>query len=314
MMAAQNPEVLKAVLPRLVPKSEFHNVDNRMISFSPYDPAAGTRTLGDVPKFEAKEFGQSYGAFDPRTGGFSPQGVSPKFEKLSPGEIGGYPTPPQPGSTAPIVPNAVPTVSMRPPAAAGGFAQVATGGPEKAPPGYDYADPADPKRGLVATPGGPATQLPGDVAGKMAMIQSSRPGLEEAKKYFLSDNFKSGAIDAVGTALGQRFNMGDIGRQQRNVKLAAEAAIRVATGANAPTSEQLQYADFYVPSVYDSVATRRQKINALERFQAAAAANFAQGRGGQVELHPDQYMNAAARGPGKDQARVPPPPAGFVLQ
>ena len=45
-----------------------------------------------------------------------------------------------------------------------------------------------------------------------------------------------------------------------------EAALRAATGAAAPDAEVDRYTDMYAPSITDSYETRKQKIDALDRF------------------------------------------------
>jgi hypothetical protein len=155
---------------------------------------------------------------------------------------------------------------------------IATPKPEKPPAGYEWVNPSDPSAGLKAIVGGPATKMEGGAAGQLAMMEATRPGLDAAKQYFLSDDFKSGPIDAAGLAIGQRLNVGNISRHRRSVELAAEAALRVATGAAAPDSEVKRYADFYTPSVYDAEETRRQKLNALTAFIDHARKNIGQGR------------------------------------
>lgn len=156
--------------------------------------------------------------------------------------------------------------------------QIARGGPEKPPTGFEYVNPANPSAGLKPIAGGPATQLPADAAGRLAMLQASKRGLQEAKKYFLSDDFKTGLFDAAGKAIGQATNSFEIGRQQRAIRLAAETALRLATGAAATEEETKRYADLYMPSIYDSKETRQQKLEALERFTSYAERNIGQGR------------------------------------
>jgi hypothetical protein len=150
--------------------------------------------------------------------------------------------------------------------------------PPDPPSGYLWVDPNNPAAGLTAVKNGPATKLEAGASGQLAMMEATRPGLDAAKQYFLSDEFKSGPIDAAGLAIGQRLNVGNISRHRRSVELAAEAALRVATGAAAPDSEVKRYADFYTPSVYDAEETRRQKLNALTAFIDHARKNIGQGR------------------------------------
>ena len=213
-----------------------------------------------MPEFKPHNVGDVGGSFNPVTGAFTPQFAAPKTEKVGPGDK---------------LLSVTPSVSGLP---GGGVSEIAAGGPEKPPAGFDYVNPANPSAGLKPIPGGPATQMTGDVAGRLGLLQAAKPGLAAAKEYFLSDKFKSGAVDATGKAIGQATNSFEISRQRRSIELAAEAALRVATGATAPPDEVKRYANFYTPSVYDSRETRRQKIEALERFLSHAESNMGAGR------------------------------------
>jgi hypothetical protein len=158
--------------------------------------------------------------------------------------------------------------------------------PENAPAGYEWVSPGNPSAGLKPIAGGPATKLEGNTAGYLAMMESSAPGVEKAKQYFLSEDFKSGPIDAAGKVIGQATNSFEIARHRRSIEMATEAALRIATGAAAPADEVKRYANFYMPSVYDSEETRRQKLNALTGFMDYAKKNIGQGRVPQ----PDFFM------------------------
>jgi hypothetical protein len=99
-LAMQNPKVLEAFIPQIAPKYEF------------------------------KEKGPYYGAFDPARGNFNIQGVAPEYQKLDQGQIGGHVFAPLPsGQSAPLPPG----IAQRPGVAAPslfGFAQNA-GNPAK---------------------------------------------------------------------------------------------------------------------------------------------------------------------------------------
>ena len=222
-------------------------------------------------KFEKAE--QQYGSFNPTTGKFEIQGTAPKLEKLGAGDTLQAVTAPGGGHGASAV-------------------QVATGGPDKPPEGYQWKDKNDPSKGLQAIGGGPATKLPANEAGYLAMMESSRPGVESAKNYFLGPDFKTGALDAAGKAIGQATNSFEISRHRRSISLATEAALRIATGAAAPDTEVARYANFYMPSVYDSKETREQKLNALTRFMDYAKTNIGAGR----MPPPEAFMPPSAGG------------------
>ena len=229
-----------------------------------------------VPQYEQFKSGETYGQFNKTTGQSDLQGVVPKFEKLGPGDQGVFVTPPFPGAGPTSVP-------------------AASGGPEKPPEGYQWADKSDQSKGLVPITGGPATKLPEGAAGHLAMMESSRAGVEAAKKYFLSPDFKSGPADAAGLAIGQRLDVGNISRHRRAVELGTEAALRMSTGAAAPEPEVKRYANFYLPSVYDAKETRQQKLDALTRFMDYAKKNIGQGRVPEPEFFMSSSGGSAAK-------------------
>jgi hypothetical protein len=149
---------------------------------------------------------------------------------------------------------------------------------QAAPAGYRWGEvnPQSGRRELVPIEGGPATKLSDTAAGHLALLQAAKPGLEEAKKYFLDPKpllLREGGDQAGGSlysagkqAIGEYTGSFEIGRQRRNVRLGIEAALRAATGAAAPETEVQRYTDMYAPSIQDSYETRKQKIEALDRF------------------------------------------------
>lgn len=162
---------------------------------------------------------------------------------------------------------------------------------DKPPAGYSWVDPGDQSKGLQAIEGGPATKLPAETAGRLGLMQAAKPGLEEAKKYFLDESrpgpmvlsgdekpSAGGALVGMGKmAIGQATSSFEIGRQRRNIRIAIEAALRTATGAAAPEEEVRRYTDMYAPSIYDDLKTRKQKIEALERFMSSAESVITRG-------------------------------------
>lgn len=254
-----------------------------------------------APKYQSQEHGQLYGRFNEATGRFDTQGAYPKSEKLDAGQNLVYTTPPVGNQPATSVP-------------------AASGGPDKPPPNYTWNDPNNPAKGATRIPG---TEPPmsKDEASMVSMLQASRMGVKLAKDYFLAPEFKGTALDAAGKVITSATGTGDISRHTRAVRMGAETALRMATGAAAPSSEVKTYADFYTPSVYDSVATRQQKLDALGRLMDYAERNMSSGR--LVPPHqmprPEAFMQGgSAAGPVKDQSRVNPGawpalPPGFVM-
>lgn len=212
---------------------------------------------------EPHNVGNVVGAWDKTTGKFNPQFAAPEIKSVSPGDnlvsVSAFPMPGQPAATT-----------------------IATGGPPKPPANYEWVDPNNPKKGVTAIPGSSATELPGNTGAFVAMMDAARPGVQEARKYFIDKDqalmLKGGVTGPVGQMVGQRMNAFEIGRQQRNVRLGVEAALRAMTGAAAPETEVKRYSDMFTPSVYDAIETRQQKLDALEQFMTNARANIMRGR------------------------------------
>lgn len=160
--------------------------------------------------------------------------------------------------------------------------------PEKPPAGFRSVEGGN----LEAIPGGPATQIPGDQAGRLAAIQTAESSFQEAKQYFAGMGF--GRINKV-------LNRGDAGRAERTVKLAVESALRAMTGAAAPPAEVENYTNLFAPSAWDTGETMADKLSRLESFIGNAKANLQQGRGAapQQPQRPPQGMPGAPGGQGK---------------
>jgi hypothetical protein len=152
----------------------------------------------------------------------------------------------------------------------------ATGGPKDAPPGYSYVDPKNPAAGMTAIPGSEATRLPAETAGRLAMMETARKGLPEARETLMKGRgeYGMGAIEGIQSATGT----GDIGRANRNVQIAIESALRTMTGAAAPEGEVKRYADMFQPKWNDSAETAKQKLDLLDAFINNAHASITQGR------------------------------------
>lgn len=145
------------------------------------------------------------------------------------------------------------------------IAEVAAG---KAPAGYRWG----PDGKLETIPGGPATHISADVAGRLAMMRTAQVDLQKSREVFL----KEWSTKDVANA---QIGAGDIGRAQRNVTLAIEAALRAMTGAAAPDSEVRKYEGMFLPKSYDTLETRKQKLALLEGFINNAMQIATQGRG-----------------------------------
>lgn len=218
------------------------------------------------PTYSAHNVGGTGGAFNPSTGEFRPVYVDPKIEKVQPGEslyqIGGHPGASQRQATI-----------------------IASGGPERPPAGFEWIDKNDPSKGMAAISGGPATQLPSETAGRMAMMETASGALPGARRVLMQGRGDIGATSGIGVpglvggAGASYLNVGDVGRAQRTVTTAIEGALRAMTGAAAPASEVKRYEGMFMPSPFDSKETATQKLNHLDDFISNAKRYVTQGRG-----------------------------------
>ncbi len=174
------------------------------------------------------------------------------------------------------------------------IAAKAAGSGGKAPAGYRWG--ADGTK-LEAIPGGPATKMPAEVAGRLAMMKTAKGSLQGAVDYFLNPENSS-----VNEIAGYTFNAGDYGRAARVVKVAIEAALRAMTGAAAPESEVKSYLDKFLPSPLDKIETRKQKLGLLESFMTNADAIINQGRGGAAAAEADTADEGTAMDANTEQA------------
>ena len=139
----------------------------------------------------------------------------------------------------------------------------------KPPSGYRFTPTGD----LEAIQGGPATDLAGDQAGRLAMMKSAQKDLPQAKELYAGDQGISGRV-------AQLFNIGKTGEAERTVQQGVESAIRAMTGAAATTQETDRYMKIFAPSIYDGPKTRMDKLRRLEEFMTNAEEVLMRGRGG----------------------------------
>lgn len=151
----------------------------------------------------------------------------------------------------------------------------------KPPAGFEWVDPNDRSKGLSAIPGGPGEHISAEVAGRLAMMKTSREGIKNARSVFtrtwgLDDVAKSAA---ASSPLGDVAMLsGDVGIARRDIKIGVEAALRAMTGAAAPETEVQSYMDKFMPNARDTKASAKQKLDALETFMNEAEEIATRGR------------------------------------
>jgi hypothetical protein len=154
--------------------------------------------------------------------------------------------------------------------------------PEKPPSGYRYAEGGG---SLEAIPGGPATVVPGDHAGRLALMRTAKQDYESAKKLLGPDMSHTAKV----------FNYGETGGAERTVRTAIEATLRAMTGAAAPPAEVDNYERLFSPTIWDGPTTRQDKLRRLENFINEAESLLMQGRTPSVTTVPKTVPGATRR-------------------
>ena len=130
---------------------------------------------------------------------------------------------------------------------------------------HRWVDENDLSKGQVAIEGGPATDIPVESAGRLALLKTARGAFDSAKSVLMRDRGAFGMNSPVDVAKSFA-SAGDVGNANRSVKLAIESALRAATGAVAPPSEVENYAKMFMPIPADSDKTTAHKLGLLENF------------------------------------------------
>lgn len=141
---------------------------------------------------------------------------------------------------------------------------------QEAPTGYRWAEGGG---ALEAIPGGPATKIAGEQAGRLAMMKTAKGRMAQAEQFF--QTMGKGAWGRTSKAL----NIGEAGEAERTVKQGIEAALRAATGAAAPPAEIEYYFSIFGPTIYDNKKTRADKLSRLNEFMNNAEEIVMRGHG-----------------------------------
>lgn len=136
--------------------------------------------------------------------------------------------------------------------------------------------------GLQAIPGGPASALPAETAGKAAMISTAKEYFNEAEQYYKGGEYTGldRARDVGVPFAGRPASGGDSGRARRSIQLSVEAALRLMTGAAVTKEESERYTDIFAPGPMDTKETIDQKLSMLKNFIGKAEEAATRGRGG----------------------------------
>jgi hypothetical protein len=140
--------------------------------------------------------------------------------------------------------------------------------------------PDDPGE-LLPTPGGPATQLSSEIAGKKAIIDTFFD-----RSSMIDEAIKSGAFAETNVTgrMALAANVGEMGEINRIFKQGEDAIRRTLTGAGMAVTEANDYASQYLPSATDSEYTIKKKYDAMTKTLNNMRSSITQGRGGVQDL------------------------------
>lgn len=144
---------------------------------------------------------------------------------------------------------------------------------EKLPSGFRWKDPNKREMGVEPIPGGPATQIPAELAARIGMAETFKKRLPEIKKRVLAGD-ATGPVDVLrGQTMGTNPVYADI-------QSGVDALQRLLTGAGMNIAEAEQYAKRYMPGYWDDPETTIQKLDRLNEELEAASQKAMLGRGG----------------------------------
>lgn len=145
---------------------------------------------------------------------------------------------------------------------------------EKLPSGFRWKDPNKREMGVEPIPGGPATQIPGELAARVGL---SGDFLEQAPK--LRERIAAGDVTGLIDVNRAQNGLGEQGEIYRQLQSGTDALMRLLTGAGMNETEARQYAERYLPTWRDTAESAATKLDNLVRELGATRDTAMRGRG-----------------------------------
>ncbi len=177
-------------------------------------------------------------------------------------------------------------------------------GGQSAPAGYRWTAEGNQE----AIPGGPASKLPAETAGKVGMMQTAMQSIPTMRNIFLGEKHQETGKRAGSkiSTLDYYLARGDTGEGWRLGTGAIESVLRAASGAAVPESEVERYSSLFLPTPYDTDETKGRKLDALERWIGNMMEAIQSGRPINAE---EAARISQAKAAGQPQQRGPQPGA-----
>lgn len=145
---------------------------------------------------------------------------------------------------------------------------------EKLPSGFRWKDPNKRELGVEPIPGGPATQIPGELAARVGL---SGDFLDQAPK--LRERIAAGDVTGLIDVNRAQQGIGEQGEIYRQLQSGTDALMRLLTGAGMNETEARQYAERYLPTWRDTSESAATKLDNLVRELGATRDTAMRGRG-----------------------------------
>jgi hypothetical protein len=146
----------------------------------------------------------------------------------------------------------------------------------KLPSGYMWKDPSNQNLGVIPIPGGPATQLPAETAGRTGLADSFLGNFDTIRQ-----KVASGAVTGPYDRFSATNNSSsEAGQIYQAIQTGVDSLQRMLTGAGMPASEASQYAYRYLPGYTDTAESAAAKLDRLKLELQSVKERVMQGRGG----------------------------------
>lgn len=148
----------------------------------------------------------------------------------------------------------------------------------KLPSGFRWIDPKNQEAGVEPIPGGPATQIPGELAARIGMgdnfLKNDLPYLRQPENLEAA----TGPVDRAQAWAG----IGKPAEVERKFQSGVEVLSRLLSGAGMTQVEIDEKTKRYMPTISDGPESLKTKLNQLEAEIRAAGDAAMRGRGGSI--------------------------------
>jgi hypothetical protein len=150
---------------------------------------------------------------------------------------------------------------------------VQVGDEGKLPTNYRYIDPNDPMKGVEPIPGGPAEQMPAELAARIGLARDALKILPDLEK-----TITAGGATGIGNWTMGSLGRGEQGTLYREMAAGSEALVRMLTGAGMNPEEAKKEAYLYLPQLQDDATSLTSKVQQLQRRLIATVEQAEKGR------------------------------------